>query len=85
MLRIQDGKRAAGKRLTPPSDEEWRRQVAIVARYMPGLGDPMGMTLADMQAWSDALVYVLERENGRKSDADDHRARVEADMRRLHG
>ena len=59
--------------------------MAIIARYMPGLGDPMGMTLAQVQAWSDALVYILDRENGTKSDGSDHRAKVEADMRRLHG
>jgi hypothetical protein len=57
----------------------------MVARYLPGLGDPMGMELPEVEAWSTAMAEILRRENGDSSGATDHRARVEADMRRLHG
>jgi hypothetical protein len=58
----------------------------MLARYAPGLGDPMGMTLPDLQEWHNAVAALLEREFGKPdSGATDHRARVEAEMRRLHG
>lgn len=59
--------------------------MAIIARYAPGLGDPMSMTLPELEAWSEAVGYVIRRENGTQRDEDTHRARVEADMKRLHG
>jgi hypothetical protein len=74
-----------GKRLEPPSDEDWRRHIALVARYLPGFGNPLDMTLPELEGWADALAHILERENGTSGDAVDHRARVEAEMRRLHG
>ena len=74
-----------GKRLTPPSDEDWRRYAAMVARYLPGLGDPMDMTYPELQGWDGALSHILRMEFGGGDDHDDHRARVEAEMRRLHG
>jgi hypothetical protein len=73
-----------GKRLTPPSDEDWRRFAAMVARYLPGLGNPMDMELPEIESWSTAMAEILRRENGDSSGVSDHRARVEADMRRLH-
>lgn len=58
----------------------------MIARYAPGLGDPMDMTLPDLQEWQAALGMVLDREYGKPdTEAVDHRARVEAEMRRLHG
>ncbi len=45
----------------------------------------MALTLPEVEAWSVALRYILDRENGRSEDEDGHRARVEAEMRRLHG
>lgn len=74
-----------GKRLGPPSDEDWRRNLAAIARYMPGLGNPLDMTVSEVEGWCEALAYVLQRENGSSEDETDHRARVEADMRRIHG
>lgn len=74
-----------GKRLTPPSDDGWRHLAAMVARYLPGLGDPMDMTYVDLEAWTDPMAEIIRRENGSSRDEDSHRARVEADMRRLHG
>lgn len=57
----------------------------MIARYLPGLGNPLDMTIRDLETWSQALSYILERENGAGPEATDHRARVEAEMRRLHG
>ena len=74
-----------GKRLTPPSDEDWRRLVAAIARYMPGIGDPMALPLPELEAWGAAISGILQRETSGPAEASDHRARVEADMRRLHG
>ena len=45
----------------------------------------MALTLPEVEAWSVALRYIIDRENGRENDDDSHRARVEAEMRRLHG
>jgi hypothetical protein len=45
----------------------------------------MDMTLPEVEAWSEPMSEILRRENGTGNDADDHRARVEAEMRRLHG
>ena len=45
----------------------------------------MGMELPDIEAWSQSISDILKRENGTANDVDDHRARVEAEMRRLHG
>lgn len=56
----------------------------MVARYLPGLGDPMLMTLPELGEWGDILADMLQREFG-SSGGNDHRARVEADMRRLYG
>jgi len=72
----------AGKRLTPPSDEDWRRSLAAIARYLPGLGDPMAMTLPEYEQWMPALAHILERENGTGDSS--HRRIVEDEMRRLH-
>ena len=45
----------------------------------------MAMTLPDLQEWQAAVVTILEREYGKPDpEATDHRARVEAEMRRLH-
>ena len=74
-----------GKRLEPPSDEDWRRHIALIARYLPGFGNPLDMTLPELEGWAAALACILERENGPSAEGDDHRARVEAEMRRLHG
>ena len=79
------GKGRRGKRLEPPSDEDWRRHLATIARYLPGLGDPLDMTMHELDEWGEALYGILRRENAGADDATDHRARVEADMRRLHG
>jgi len=58
----------------------------MLARYAPGLGDPMGMAVPDLQEWQKAVITLLDREFGKPDDeAVDHRARVEAEMRRLHG
>ncbi len=51
---------------------------------MPGLGDPLDLTLGEAEDWGDALAHILKRENGGKEEDTDHRARVEAEMRRLH-
>ena len=76
----------SGKRIGPPSDADWRLAAATVARYCPGLGDPMSMTVGELMEWGQALNTVLEREYGKPDGgAVDHRARVEEDMRRLHG
>ena len=73
-----------GKLTGPPSDEDWRRAAAAIARYMPGLGDPMDMTLPELEAWTIEAARILQRENGTEGEPD-HRARVEAEMRRIHG
>jgi hypothetical protein len=57
----------------------------MIARYLPGLGDPMDMTYADLETWVDPMTDIIRRENGTSRDEDDHRARVEAEMRRIHG
>ena len=57
----------------------------MVARYLPGLGDPMDLTYADLEAWADPMADIVSRENGASGDERSHRARVEAEMRRLHG
>jgi hypothetical protein len=75
-----------GKRIGPPSDDDWRLAAATLARYCPGLGDPMSMTVPELMQWNDTLSAVLEREFGKPSNGQvDHRARVEAEMRRIHG
>jgi hypothetical protein len=45
----------------------------------------MDMTYVDLEAWADPMAEIIRRENGSSRDEDSHRARVEADMRRLHG
>lgn len=58
----------------------------MLARYAPGLGDPMDMALPDLREWQAAVVELLEREYGKPTGGPiDHRARVESEMRRLHG
>lgn len=57
----------------------------MVARYLPGLGDPMDLTYADLEVWADPMADIVSRENGASGDERSHRARVEAEMRRLHG
>ena len=57
----------------------------MLARYLPGFGNPLDMTLEEVEGWGAALDGILRAENGTRDDADDHRARVEAEMRRLHG
>lgn len=74
-----------GKRLKPPSDEDWRRYAAMVARYLPGLGNPMDMTYAELEAWDGAMLHILRSEFGPGAEESDHRARVEAEMKRIHG
>ena len=82
----EDGRGFAGKRLEPPSDRDWRLAAATVSRYCPGLGDPMSMTVGELMEWSETVGTVLEREYGKPDGSQvDHRARVEAEMRRLHG
>ena len=58
----------------------------MLARYAPGLGDPMDMTVPELQDWQKAVGGLLEREFGKPSQRDvDHRAIVEEQMRRIHG
>lgn len=46
----------------------------------------MDMTVGEVMEWSESVGTVLEREYGKPDDSRiDHRARVEAEMRRLHG
>ena len=57
----------------------------MLARYLPGFGNPLDMTLEEVEGWGAALDGILRAENGTQEDVTDHRAIVEADMRRLHG
>ena len=57
----------------------------MLARYLPGFGNPLDMTLEDVEALGAALEGILRAENGTSEYVTDHRARVEAEMRRLHG
>ena len=75
----------AGKPVEPPSDEDWRRNAAVIARYLPGLGNPMDMSIPEIADWIAALNAVLRDEGSGMDPATDHRARVEAEMRRIHG
>lgn len=43
----------------------------------------MDMTLPELEGWAPTLSELLQRELG-GGGADDHRARVEAEMRRIH-
>jgi len=45
----------------------------------------MSMPLHEVMEWAKAMNTVLEREFGKPEAETDHRARVEAEMRRLHG
>jgi hypothetical protein len=46
----------------------------------------MEMPCDEVMEWAQAMNSVLEREFGKPGDGEvDHRARVEADMRRIHG
>lgn len=68
-----------------PTDAEIVRSAAIIARYLPGIHDPLGMDIGDLNALADAVGDILRMERGGSSGPQSHRARVEADMRRLHG
>lgn len=57
----------------------------MIARYLPGFGNPLDMTLEEVEGLGGALEGILRAENGTSEDVLDHRARVEAEMRRLHG
>ena len=60
--------------------------MASLARYCPGIGDPMDMALHEVMEWVEAMNALLEREFGKPGNGEvDHRARVEAEMKRLHG
>jgi hypothetical protein len=43
--------------------------------------------MTDLETWMDVVTEVIRMENGKGSGsgAGDHRARVEEQMRRLHG
>ncbi len=56
-----------------------------MARYLPGLGDPMDMDLPELDAWMEAITEVLKLEGGGGKGDGSHRATVDAEMRRLHG
>jgi len=46
----------------------------------------MEMSVGELMEWNETLGTVLEREYGKADGASvDHRARVEEDMRRIHG
>ena len=63
------------------------RSAAIIARYLPGIGNPLDLDMTDLETWMDVVTEVIRMENGKGSGsgAGDHRARVEEQMRRLHG
>lgn len=58
-----------------------------MARYLPGLGDPMGMDSSEIAVWMEVIGSILKIERGRQSDSgpQSHRSRVEDEMRRLYG
>lgn len=56
-----------------------------MARYLPGLGDPMDMDLPELDGWMDAITEVLRLEGGSGKGDGSHRAMVDEQMRRLHG
>lgn len=57
----------------------------MLARYLPGFGNPLDMTLEEVEGLGAALEGILRTENGTHEGEVDHRARVEAEMRRIHG
>lgn len=63
------------------------RSAAIIARYLPGIGNPLDMDMTDLDALMEVVNEIIRMENGKGSGsgAGDHRARVEEQMRRLHG
>jgi hypothetical protein len=68
-----------------PTDADIVRSAAIVARFLPGIHDPMGMDTATLNVLVEAVGDVLRLERGGQSGPQSHRARVENEMRRIHG
>ena len=68
-----------------PTDAEWLKSAAIIARYIPGIGDPLALDITEMDEWLVAINAVLALESGTHKGESSHRARVEAEMRRIHG
>lgn len=68
-----------------PTDADIVRSAAIIARYLPGIHDPLGMDTHDLNILADAVSDLLRIERGGSSGKDCHRARVEQDMKRLYG
>jgi len=63
------------------------RSAGFVARYLPGLGDPMDLDTTEIAVWMEVVGAILKVERGKPSAAgpSTHRSRVEDEMRRLYG
>jgi hypothetical protein len=70
-----------------PTDAETLRSAGFIARYLPGLGDPMDLDTTEIAVWMEVIGAILKVERGRPSDIGpaSHRSRVEDEMRRLYG
>ena len=81
----------AGRQRRPkrdePTDAYLLKSAAIIARYLPGIGNPLDMDMSDLDVLMEVVNDIVRMEggSGSGSGAGDHRARVEEQMRRLHG
>ena len=57
--------------------------MALIAKHLPGIGNPLDMSLGEVEAWAERLAEIISRENGDANGMSEHRARVEADMSRF--
>ena len=60
---------------------------AIIARYLPELGNPLDLPIDDFSAYLRSCFDYLQRQADPGSDpsSTDHRSHVEEQMRRIHG
>mgnify|MGYP003625547890 FL=1 len=64
---------------------EWIAESAWIAKYLPGVGNPMSLPIDEFNGYLDEIIKMLKRESGSGSPVGDHRSFVDDQMRRIHG
>ena len=63
---------------------DWLHEASWIARYLPGLGNPLNLSIDEFNKYLFEIVDILKNENASMpGDAIDHRSYVEAQMRKL--
>jgi len=64
---------------------DWIAESAWIAKYLPGVGNPMLLPIDEFNEYLDEIIKAMKRESTSASPSGNHRSFVDEQMRQIHG